>query len=53
MLPKYLVEELKNEFKENILLSKMIISYFDEKSTNLKPLIENFVEEKLNEIDKS
>ena len=53
MLPKHLVDELKDEFKENTLLSKMIIQYFEKNSLNLKPLINSFVEEKLNEIDKS
>ncbi len=53
MLPKYIVDELKNEFKDNELASRMISSFFEENSTNLKPLIDHFVEEKLNEINKS
>ena len=52
MLPKHLIEELKDEYKENALLSKMIIEYFEENSSNLKPLFDSFVEEILNEIDK-
>lgn len=53
MLPKHLIEELKDEFKENAFLSKMIIKYFEEKSSNLRPLIDSFVEEILNEISES
>lgn len=51
MLPKHLIEELKGEFKDNELVSSMINCFFEENSTNLKPLIKSFVEEKLNEIN--
>lgn len=53
MLPKKLLDDLKNEFKDNELVSGMISSYFEENSTNLRPLVKSFVEEKLNEINES
>lgn len=51
MLPKHLIDELKDEFKENALVARLINNFFDENSTHLKPVIDNFVGEKLDEVD--
>lgn len=44
MLPKHLIEEIKNEFKDNVLVVRFIDNFFDKNSTYLKPVIDNFVE---------
>jgi hypothetical protein len=53
MLPKNILDELKQKFKDNKLLSDMIANYFENGSEDLKPLIDSFVGGKLDEISKS
>lgn len=51
MLPKYLIDEIKDEFKDNTLVTRLIDRFFNENSTYLKPVIDKLVEEKLDEVD--
>jgi len=51
MLPQHLIDEIKDEFKDNSMVTRLINSFFEENSTYLKPVIDKFVEEKLDEVD--
>ena len=52
MIAKEIIKELRDEFQTDELITKIIVAFFEENNANFEPLIDSYVEEKLDEINK-
>lgn len=52
MISKEIIKELRDEFQTDELITKIIVAFFEENNANFEPLIDSYVGEKLNEINK-
>ena len=52
MLPRKLLDEIKDNFQDYVLVTRLIDHFFEKESPDLKIVLDEYVGEKLDEIDK-